>query len=139
MRHILLILLLVCPFAAIVADDHIQSTLLVEAGNSWNGAKLPGYPDGDPQISIARIHLAPGAALPPHQHPVINAGLVISGELTVFLESGEQRLLQAGEALIEVVDTWHYGQNTGLVPTDIVVFYAGTQDQPITELKPDQE
>lgn len=137
MRLLLVSVLAAGPLAAAAAD--IQSTVLVESGSSWNGARLPGYPAGDPQISILRLRLAPGASLPPHQHPVINAGLVISGELTVYLESGEQRLVQAGEALVEVVDTWHFGRNTGQVPTDIVVFYAGTQGRPITELKPGQD
>ena len=59
-----------------------------------------------------------------HKHPVINAGVILSGELTVFTEDNKTLHLKPGEALIELVDKWHYGKNEGEVPVEIVVFYA---------------
>ena len=67
-----------------------------------------------------------------HKHGVINAGFLLSGELTVVTEDGSTLQLKAGEALVEVVNTWHYGKNAGTVPAEIVVFYAGAKDVPIT-------
>jgi hypothetical protein len=40
--------------------------------------------------------------------------------------------LKAGDPIVEVVDTWHYGKNEGKTPAEIIVFYAGTPDTPIT-------
>jgi hypothetical protein len=40
--------------------------------------------------------------------------------------------LKAGDPIVEVVDTWHYGKNEGNTPAEIIVFYAGTPDEPIT-------
>lgn len=40
--------------------------------------------------------------------------------------------LIAGEAIVEVVDKWHYGRNDSYEPAEIVVFYAGIVGQPIT-------
>jgi hypothetical protein len=31
-----------------------------------------------------------------------------------------------------VVNTWHYGINEGDLPAEIIVFYAGVVDSPIT-------
>lgn len=70
-----------------------------------------------------------------HEHPVINAGVLLKGELTVVTEGGKTLHLKAGDALIEVVDTWHYGKNEGAEPAEIIVFYAGTEDEPITVRK----
>jgi quercetin dioxygenase-like cupin family protein len=69
-----------------------------------------------------------------HKHPVINIGLMTKGQLTVVTENGKRKLLKAGDTIVEVVETWHYGMNNGSEPAEILVFYAGTADLPITEL-----
>jgi hypothetical protein len=40
--------------------------------------------------------------------------------------------LKAGDPIVEVVDKWHYGKNTGTGPATIVISYAGTMDTPTT-------
>ena len=40
--------------------------------------------------------------------------------------------MEAGDAVVEVVDTWHYGKNEGSETAEIIVFYAGIQGEPIT-------
>ena len=40
--------------------------------------------------------------------------------------------LKAGDSIVEVVGRWHYGKNEGSEPAEIIVFYAGVQDKPIT-------
>jgi quercetin dioxygenase-like cupin family protein len=79
-----------------------------------------------------RIRIPAGAELPLHTHPVINAGVLISGQLTVTTTTGKTLQLNAGDPIIEVVNTWHSGKNPGSEPADIIVFYAGTTDAPIT-------
>ena len=37
---------------------------------------------------------------------------------------------------MEVVHTWHYGINDGDGPAEIIVFYAGEKDTPITVKAP---
>jgi len=110
----------------------ITTTVLAKSGSSWDGALLPAYPGGKPEVTILRITIPPGAALPLHQHPVINAGVLISGELTVVTEDKKTMHLNAGDALVEVVKKWHFGKNPGKIPAVIVVFYAGTKDGPVT-------
>ena len=117
-----------------VADDmHDNKTgaaykteVLAKSSKSWDGSPLPEYPKGTPEVSILKITIEPGAELPMHKHPVINAGVLLSGELTVITEDNKTLHLKPGEALIELVDKWHYGKNEGNVPVEIVVFYAST-------------
>ncbi len=109
---------------------------LTKTTRSWNGDPLPEYPKGQPEITILRISIPAGTKLHTHRHPVINAGLLINGELTVVTTDGKTLHLKAGDPIIEVVNTLHYGINEGKVPAEIVVFYAGVVDTPITVVEP---
>jgi quercetin dioxygenase-like cupin family protein len=121
--------------AAHAESGAVTAETLTQSTHSWDGTTLPGYPATTPQISVLRIEVPPGAQLPLHRHPVINAGYVISGELTVITEQNETLHLKAGEAVVEVVHKWHRGRNEGSVPAVIVVFYAGAVGVPLSELK----
>lgn len=112
--------------------DNIQSVQLVESTVSWNGHPLPAYQTGTPEITILRITIPPHSTLPMHMHPVINAGVLLSGELTVVTEKGDTLHMKPNDPIVEVVDTWHYGRNEGDVPAEIIVFYAGIKGEPIT-------
>lgn len=115
------------------ADDAaITAKLLAKSATSWDGSALPAYPVGAAEVSIVKIRISPGAQLPMHKHPVINAGLLLSGELTVITEKNEILHLKAGDPIVEVVGKWHYGRNDGAVPAEIVVFYAGTPGTPLS-------
>ncbi len=105
---------------------------LAKSSSSWDGDVLPDYPKGNPEITILRIKIPAGAELPMHEHPVINAGVLLSGELTVVTKDKKKMHLKAGDSIVEVVNKWHYGKNEGTQTAEIIVFYAGTVDKPIT-------
>lgn len=115
-----------CLSSVYAEESGIEAKVLAKSSRSWDGTALPDYPNGTPEITITRVTIAPGALLPLHKHPVINAGILLSGQLTVVTENDETLHLKTGDTLIEVVDKWHYGKNEGSVPAEIVVFYAGT-------------
>jgi quercetin dioxygenase-like cupin family protein len=119
----------------VLAEDvsNVVVDALSKTGSSWDGESLPDYPTGKPEITILRIKIPPGAQLPLHEHPVINAGVLLSGELTVVTEDNKTLYLKAGDSVVEVVNKWHYGKNEGNEPAEIVVFYAGIADKPITD------
>ena len=119
------------------ADDTTGVTVavLAKTGASWDGNSLPAYPTSTPEITILRITIPAGTILPLHEHPVINAGVLLKGELTVITEDDKILNLKAGDSIVEVVNKWHYGKNTGSEPAEIIVFYAGTPDTPITVKK----
>lgn len=116
-------------------DPHAGAAVvreLVKSTASWDGSKLPSYPQGQPEITILRISIPAGTRLKTHVHPVINAGVLLSGQLTVVAENGKTLRLTAGDPIVELVGTAHYGVNEGDEPAEIIVFYAGTDGAPIT-------
>ena len=114
--------------------DSIQVEVLNRTTTSWDGSALPEYPGGQPEITMLRITIPPKAQLPAHVHPVINAGVLLSGKLTVVTDD-ETLHLKAGDAIVELVNKKHYGKNEGDEPAVILVFYAGAEGQPITVRK----
>ncbi len=118
----------------ILAQDTntVQVDVLAKTSLSWNGEELPSYPKGKPEVTILKVTVPPKTQLSLHKHPVINAGVLLKGELTVITKDKKILHLKAGESIVEVVNTWHYGENKGSKPAEIIVFYAGTSDTPIT-------
>lgn len=104
---------------------------LAKTTKSWDGNLLPPYPQGQPEVTIRRITIPPGVRLEMHSHPVINAGVLLSGELTVVTQDGKTLTLKAGDPNVEVVNTMHYGVNRGKVPAEILVVYAGAAGMPV--------
>lgn len=122
-------------FSSNVLAENVNAVhvdVLAKTSASWDGSRLPDYPKGTPELTILRIKIPPGAQLPLHQHPVINAGVLLSGELTVITEENKTLHLKAGESIVEVVNKWHYGRNEGDETAELLVFYAGVVDTPIT-------
>ena len=116
-------------------SEKVVVVTLAETTKSWNGDELPKYPDGNPKITILKITIPPKTDLAMHEHLVINAGVLIKGELTVTTEDNNILHMKAGDPIVEVVNKWHYGKNEGDEPAEIIVFYAGVEGVPITVLK----
>ena len=110
----------------------LQTQTLIKGTTSWDGQPLPPYSKGQPEVTILKITIPAHATLPLHQHPFINAGVLLSGQLTVITEQEDVLQLKAGDPLIEVVNKWHYGVNEGETDAQILVFYAGEVDKPVT-------
>ncbi len=118
--------------------DQIEIVTLAETTKSWNGETLPSYLKGTPKITILKITIPPEAKLKLHKHLVINAGVLLKGELTVIDEDNNSIKLKEGDALVELVNIFHYGKNEGNKPAEIIVFYAGNEGVPITVIKDDE-
>ena len=120
-------------------NQEIEVETLTQSTLSWNDSILPAYPEGQPEITILKIDIPPHTTLDMHQHPVINAGVLLKGQLNVVADNGQQLEMHAGDALIELVNTYHYGTNPSDETAQIIVFYAGIKDHPITEYKEDKK
>ena len=122
------------------ADDTLSATagiavdVLAKSTRSWNGSELPPYGEGQAELSVVRVTIPPGQALPLHEHPHATAGLLLQGTLEVHTPGGERTTLHAGEGLIELVNQPHAGANTGEVDAVIIVVYAGIEGEPVTVL-----
>ncbi len=113
----------------------IEVVTLAETTKSWDGAELPKYLEGQPEVTILKITIPPKTDLAMHEHLVINVGILIKGELTVTTEDNKILHMKAGDPIVETVNTWHYGKNEGDEPAEIIVFYAGVEGVPITVMK----
>ncbi|MDK2593676.1 cupin domain-containing protein [Pseudoalteromonas obscura] len=118
-----------------VSSKEVSVKTLAKTSQSWDGTELPAYPSGKPEITVLDIVIPAGTELPMHLHPVINAGVVITGELHVTKQSGEQLILKSGDPIVELVHQWHKGKAVGNEDVRIIVFYAGEQGKDITVKK----
>lgn len=143
MKKVLYLLCLIIFVSSQVSAEEIRgasTVVLSKSSVSWDGQDLPDYTPGKPEITILRITIPPGSQLPVHKHTVINAGVLLDGGLTVISEDGKVWRLKAGESIVELVNTWHYGRNEGDTPAEIIMVYVGKAGLPITvnkEIAPD--
>ncbi|OQK18250.1 cupin [Methyloprofundus sedimenti] len=126
-----LVLLLLMSASAKI-ENKIDVDVLTQSSKSWDGALLPNYANGQPEISILKIIIPPCTELPLHKHPLINAGMLLKGELTVVAEDKTTLHMKAGDTIIELVNKWHYGKNEGHEAAEIIVFYAGIEGKPLS-------
>ncbi|AXC13108.1 hypothetical protein ACPOL_3829 [Acidisarcina polymorpha] len=129
---ILVIAMLGFPRNGFTEDDtSVKSETLLKTTTSWDGVPYASYPKGQPELTVLKITIPAHTELQWHQHPMPNAGYVLSGEITVEKkDNGEKRLITAGQVLPEMVDALHRGM-TGDSPAVLIVFYAGTPGMPL--------
>lgn len=112
--------------------NNIKSTELICTTQSWDGASLPNFPVGRPELKVFRMEFPVGAVTGWHHHPVINYGIVEQGDLTVVCQNGTERTFHQGESLVEVVGTVHRGENRGSKPVILYMFYFSEPGKEIT-------
>jgi quercetin dioxygenase-like cupin family protein len=112
-------------------QGEIKVTQILKATKQWDGSPLPPYPSQNPEITILSYEIPPGIRLPMHKHPVINAGVVLQGKLTVITKDGKQLILNSGDSIVELVNKWHYGINQDTVPVKLIMFYVGEVGIPL--------
>ena len=126
-------LLFACGLAHADNQPAIQKEVLSSGSASWDGTPYKAYPSGAPELTVLKITIGAHATLPWHSHPIPNAAYVVSGELTVEKkETGEKKVLTAGQVLPELVGQVHRG-TAGDQPVVLIVFYAGSRGVPLSE------
>ena len=112
--------------------DVVQTTELLRTSQSWDGAEMPDYPEGRPELVAIRYVFPPGKKLGWHHHDVMNYGIVEQGELTIITLDGKEKTVRAGEAVVEMVGTVHHGENRGSVPVILNMFYLSQKGRPLS-------
>ena len=115
----------------------IQTTELIRTSRSWDGALLPDFPQGTPELRVLRLDFPVGAQTGWHHHTVVNYGIVQQGDLTIVCQDGTERTFREGEALVEVIGKVHRGENRGNKPVVLVMFYYSEPGQQITIQHPE--
>jgi len=113
----------------------VMSEVLLQSSKSWNNQPMPSYQKGIPQCTILKIIVPPHTRLPEHTHPMMNAGVIVKGELHVVDCDGNEITLQEGDPVLECVDKLHYGENLTDEDTILYMFYAGVVGVDLSCLK----
>jgi quercetin dioxygenase-like cupin family protein len=79
-------------------------------------------PKANAEMHAVLYEIPVGATLAVHKHPYQRYAYVLAGKLRVVAtESAKTFDYATGDMVIEVVDTWHYGVNTGDIPVRLLV------------------
>ena len=111
---------------------NVTTTELLRTSRSWDGAALPDYPQGRPELVAVRYEIPAGQRLGWHHHPVMNHGVLVQGELTIVCHDGRETTLHEGEPIVEMVGTVHHGENRGSVPAVLYMFYLSQKGLPLS-------
>ena len=83
-------------------DDakEIEIVELARTSQSWDGAELPVYPFGKPELVVRRYVFPRGSKLGWHHHPVMNYGILQQGELTIIGLDGKETTVKTWKGLV---------------------------------------
>ena len=109
-----------------------SSETVVQTDSHSNGQAIKPIHIDHPKITMLRITIPAGEKLAMHKHPILNIGYLTKGVLTVRSDKGEELVLKPGDPIVELVDTWHYGESTGSEDAEIVVTYVGEADDELS-------
>ena len=115
----------------------VQTTELIRTSQSWDGVDLPDYLVGKPEIVGIKYEIPAGQKLSWHDHPVMNFGIMVEGELTIVSIDGKEKTVCAGEAVVEMVGTIHHGENRGTKPVVLYMFYLSQEGLPLSVQHPE--
>lgn len=109
----------------------VRSTLILQASTTPSGQPLE-FPVFRNQFTTSLVEIAPGGQVGRHMHPVPVMVYILEGELTVETDGQQPRTYKAGQAALEVVNTWHNGLNRGSAPLKFLAVFAGEEGKPVT-------
>lgn len=119
--------------------QELSFEILHKTQTSWDGTPLPHYPKDLPEITILRVIIPPGGKVKPHKHALINAAYVVKGSIAVTSAKGQIETLQAGDTIVELVNTWHHAQVLSSLEVELIVFYLGPSSLPLAIYEPNAQ
>jgi quercetin dioxygenase-like cupin family protein len=117
--------------------QEVKSEELIRTSQSWDGVELPDYLQGRPELVAVKYVFPAGKKLGWHHHPVMNYGILVQGELTIIGQDGKEKTVHEGEAVVEMVNTIHHGENRGSKPVILYMFYLSQKDLPLAVQHPE--
>lgn len=109
-----------------------EKEVLLKTTSTWDNAKYEKLKIKKPEVTVLKISINTGEALPMHKHDLVNIAYVNKGTLTVITDKNEQITVKEGECLPEIIGKYHYGKNTGKKPVELIVFYIGEKGTPLS-------
>ena len=118
-------------------SQEVKSEELIRTDKSWDGVELPDYLQGRPELVAMKYEFPAGKKLGWHHHPVMNYGILAQGELTIIGQDGQEKVVHEGEAVVEMVNTIHHGENRGTKPVILYMFYLSQKGLPLAVQHPE--
>jgi quercetin dioxygenase-like cupin family protein len=112
-----------------------KAARIFSATTTANGQPIV-LPQGDVEVSVWTYDIPPGARLPVHKHPFQRYAYVLQGTLQVTdVEKNRTTDYKPGDFIVEMVDAWHYGVNSGKEPVRLLVIDQAPKGQANTLLR----
>lgn len=115
----------------------VKSVELIRTSQSWDGVALPDYLQGRPELVAVKYVFPAGQKLGWHHHPVMNYGVLVQGELTIIGADGKEKVVHEGEAVVEMVNTIHHGENRGKKDVILYMFYLSQEGKELAVQHPE--
>jgi quercetin dioxygenase-like cupin family protein len=116
--------------AARVKAVRVLSTTTTVAGQPI------ALPKGDVEVIVWTYDIPPGARLPVHKHPFPRYAYVLAGTLHVATSDNARSFAyKTGDFIVEMIDVWHYGINSGDEPVRLLVIDQVEVGRPNTILR----
>ncbi|WGV22258.1 cupin domain-containing protein [Pseudomonas putida] len=104
----------------------IEAKTLLRTRVAWDQTPYTHYPAGRPELSLMKIRIPAHTTMDWHCHLAPNAGYLLDGQIEVENAAGIRVMLNAGDALAEIVGGLHRGR-TAEASAEILMFYAGAR------------
>ena len=117
--------------------ENVATTELFRTSQSWDGAPMPDYLQGRPELVAMKYVFPAGCKLGWHHHEVMNFGVLTQGELTIVAHDGTEKTIHEGETVVEMVGTVHHGENRGDKTVVLDMFYISQKGTPLAVQHPE--
>ena len=137
MKKMLILLIANLFFSLVFAQcgSCAESKTLLKTTKTWDDTEFQSLDIKNPEVTVLHIKIKKGESLPLHKHIMTNVAYVKKGKLTVTSESGKQITISQGECLSELINTYHYGTNKGKRTVELIVFYLGEKNTPLSVIE----
>ena len=133
-------IVLVCAFVCVASSAQAQQTVPQNPDPNLVLKQIaPTLPTTEQlEVRVRTATIQPGAVGQWHTHPTPPIVYVVEGTLSVERKDGETVHTQAGQAVIEPVDTIIRGTNKGQTPVKLVIFQVSPPEIPESRPAPSQ-
>ncbi len=123
----------VAPASRLAAEDNaaaLATVPLLSTGTTVMGETLHYPTTGPAHVTAAIVTLPPGGRTVLHKHGVPLFAYVLEGEITVDYGDRGKRTYRQGDALMEAMNTAHFGADAGSQPVRLLTVYMGAEGAP---------
>ena len=115
-----------------VYNQSIQSIPILKTDTTTAGQPLSEFFSHPSEVTGLKVILPPGTETGWHKHTVPGFAYILKGTLTIETESGKNFDFKKGGSFAEVINLDHNGINNGKDTIELIAYFVGEKDKPIT-------